>query len=113
MGNEVKRVENEEVENILKSLSSVDGHAVKEYIRQLEDEIDELNRCINHNDRAQQFFTNNQVEIIQKLEKAIDKACDELEKLEGYYMDSEEYIHTESCIQWNCLEWKEWCMKDE
>ena len=87
--------------------------SLENYLNLLEDEIDALNWCIDHNDKVQQSFTNNQERIIEKMEKAVDKACEQLEKLEGYCMDSEEYIHTESCIQWDCQEWKEWCMKDE
>lgn len=52
------------------------------------------------------------IEEAVEIKKALDIACGELEKLESYCMDSEEYTHTESCIQWDCQEWKDWCINE-
>lgn len=81
---------------------------ITNYVEQLEKEVEELIKCVDDNEKAHLFFTNNQVEIIQKMKKAIDKACEQLEKYSNYIteLNGENEDMTKE-------QWKEWSFKNE
>lgn len=92
-------------------LNLSNGGEIIGYIEQLEKEVNELKKMQDEVDYYKhEYFA--MCDRNEELEKGLDKACIGLEKLEGYCMDSEEYIHTESCIQWDYHEWKDWCIKE-
>ena len=54
------------------------------------------------------MYAINLCDLTLKLEKALDKACEELERnWDGYHPDRAYMMH------WKMDEWKEWCMRDD
>lgn len=113
-----KDVNDQSREEILSKLGKLEdledkiGMPLENYFSQLEKEVNELKKMQDEVDYYKHgYFA--MCDRNEELEKALGKACIELEKLEGYCMDNEEYIHTESCIQWDYREWKDWCIKKE
>ena len=83
------------------------------YARKLEEYCDELEECNNivcsdmENLRESlDYEVQVKIEKIERLEKALDKACKRLESF-----DATSYCPPEK--HWRKEKWKEWCMKDE
>ena len=104
------------------------------YARKLEEYCDELEECNNivcsdmENLRESlDYELQVKIEKIERLEKALDRACDVIVELNTCNnLISEEYLHcpleqkcNNRCIEEKCNnrcisnkeEWKEWCMK--
>ncbi len=87
----------------LEDLEEQKGMPLESYFKKLEKENSNLNKYIDHKLKEYLFFTKNHVNIILAMEKAIDKACEQLEKYSNY-------IENEDMTK---EQWKEWCLKNE
>ena len=71
---------------------------MEKYCDELEEEQEKMKEALT--DIVNPFYDD-----VKRLEKALDKACKQLE--------IDIHIITTTGRVWSCEEWKEWCLKDE
>lgn len=110
--------------NSIQHLNYEDINTICNYLLEDKKEIEELEKEKEHliDEYAEEYEARKNVEFkLFKMERALDKACEELAKMchqtkcgNCHFVLEQEDDSNDCPVQGNCcsFDWKEWCMKD-